>query len=702
MMFSLFVSCPKGFEYLLEEELLALKLKVTRVSPQGVYGEGDLALIYRLCLWSRVANRVQLILLEGPSLDQLALYELCRSYPWDQLFSVDKTLAIEFHGSSSTFRNSMFGAQCIKDAIVDHFRETNGTRPTISREAPQVKLHAHLKHDVVTVSFDLTGYSLHQRGYRIESGIAPLKENVAAAMLMRAKWEQLYAEGYALHDPFCGAGTLVIEAAMIAARVAPGLLRQDQSFHYWKDHQQALWDAIREEALQQIKPLTTPLRGTDFNHDLVKAATANAARALVGEWVTFETLALNDCTSLSSKGLMICNPPYGERLGNVDQLMALYQQLGRALHAHYQGWHAAILTEKPELARAIGLRVKKQYAVFNGALACQLYLYGLDETNKLSGSHDKPLSPGAEMLLNRLKKNHQHLQKWAKREGISCYRVYDADLPDYSFAMDIYNDHVVLQEYKAPTLIDPSKVEKRRQEVIDVVPKALGILPTHVVMKQRLQQKGTEQYQKMSQTAQSLVVSEGRAKFKVNLHDYLDTGLFLDHRLLRSRFAKLPAGTQFLNCFSYTASASVHAALNGATTTNVDLSNTYVTWAKDNFKLNHLDHAKHQFIQEDCLTWLKRARERFDVIFLDPPSFSNSKRMTDTLDIQRDHEELITRAMSRLYPGGTLYFSTNLRYFVMSQRILEQYQVHEITAETIDVDFKRNQRIHHCFTLMNE
>ncbi len=389
-------------------------------------------------------------------------------------------------------------------------------------------------------------------------------------------------------------------------------------------------------------------------------------------------------------------------MGETPQLIPLYQQLGRVLHTNYQGWQAAVLTANPLLAKAIGLRASKQYTLYNGALECKLYTLAVDATNQLKDDQLSSLSDGAQMLVNRLQKNHNHLQKWAKRQQISCYRVYDADLPEYAYAIDIYNDHAVLQEYAAPAMIAAHKVERRSLDVHLVVPEVLGIPPENLVIKQRKQQKGTDQYQKMNQTQRTMVVSEGRAKFKVNLYDYLDTGLFLDHRLLRLKFAQLPPETQFLNCFCYTATASVHAALAGASTTNVDLSNTYLKWAEDNFRRNAIDISKHQFIQEDCLTWLKMTRDRFDVIFLDPPSFSNSKRMSETLDIQRDHESLIRAAMHLLYPGGTLYFSTNFRQFKLSPRIIAEYTVRDMSAETIDVDFKRNPRIHQCFMIGNQ
>ena len=699
MNYSLFVSCPKGLEYLLEEEMRSLGLHVSRVSPQGVYGEADLAVLYHLCIWTRLANRIQLILFSGEAHNEQTLYKLCNEFPWQTVFNAEKTLAIEFHGSSAHIRNSMFGAQVVKDGIVDHFRQFKGIRPNIDRGKPQIRLHAHLKDEIVTVSLDLTGYSLHQRGYRTQAGEAPLKENIAAAMLIRANWPQLVAAGYALHDPFCGAGTLVIEAAMMAGHIAPGLLRQDQALVHWVQHQSSLWEKVRTQALQQVKPIQMKLRGTDNSQKSIEIARANAERAGVLPLVEFEQLELKDCQPNAEKGLMIANPPYGERLSDVSHLIPLYQQLGSTLHSSYQGWYAAILTSNPMLAKAIGLRASKQYTLYNGALECKLYCLKIDAENQLKTGESAALSSGAQMLANRLTKNLNHLQKWLKRNNISCYRIYDADLPEYAYAIDIYNDYAVLSEYAAPSSIAAHKAEKRSLEVIQVVPKVLGLSPNKLVVKQRKQQKGSNQYQKMDQTKHHMTVSEGHAKLKVNLYDYLDTGLFLDHRPMRLRFAQLAPGTRFLNCFCYTASASVHAALAGAITTNVDLSKTYLNWAEDNFRLNKLNLAKHQFVQFDCLEWLKKTRDRFDVIFLDPPSFSNSKRMTGTLDIQRDQLSLIESAMRLLNPEGILYFSTNLRQFKLAPQLSEKYKVKDITGETIDLDFKRNKTIHHCYMI---
>ncbi len=702
MTHAILVTCPKGLEYLLEDELQSLGFHATRISPQGVAGHATLEVIYQICLWSRIANRVLLVLFEGVAAEPQDVLAACRQFAWNDVFQTDLNLAIHFQGMSPNIRNSMFGAQLIKDGIVDYCRDQGLERPTIDREHAQIRLRAYVRKDTVTVYLDLAGYSLHQRGYRLEAGEAPLKETVAAALLMRTSWPVACTEDYGFHDPFCGSGTLVIEAAMMAAKIAPGLLRQDQLLPYWRGHDSQLWAQCRIAALQQHTPAKVILHGTDSDARAVAMAKANAARANVSAYTSFEVQALipGEIKAERPKGLLVCNPPYGERLSDVETLMPLYQTLGEILHRSFANWEAAVLTSDPRLSRAIGLRSHKQYKFYNGPLACQLYCMSLDPTNRLRmDAPAKPLSENAQMFANRLKKNYKHLRTWAQRQHIECYRVYDADLPEYAYAIDVYKEFAVLQEYAPPATIPLEKAEQRRQDVLRVVPEVLGFKPEHIVVKQRSRQRGTQQYEKIAAQRQLLTVKEDDALFYVNLHDYLDTGLFLDHRLLRKRFAALTPGLRFLNCFCYTGTASVRAALAGALTTNVDLSRTYLTWAEDNFHLNGLASSKHQFIQYDCMEWLGLTRDRFDVIYLDPPSFSNSKRMNQTLDIARDHEHMIRACMLLLAPNGTLYFSSNLRQFKLSPTLIQDFNVQDITKDTIDVDFKRNDKIHQCFII---
>jgi 23S rRNA (guanine2445-N2)-methyltransferase / 23S rRNA (guanine2069-N7)-methyltransferase len=428
---------------------------------------------------------------------------------------------------------------------------------------------------------------------------------------------------------------------------------------------------------------------------MIAVARENAERAGLAALVSFEHKNITDCNAPTKKGLLICNPPYGERLGDEAQLAALYQQIGQVMHDNFQGWQAAFLTSNPTLAKATGLRSSKQYSLFNGALACKLYIM-LISGNKLKNQVGEPLSANAQMFANRLQKNYSHLQKWAKRSNLSCFRVYDADLPEYAFAIDYYDGYAVMQEYTPPATIAEHKAQQRRLDVLQATAQVLDIAQDKLINKQRSQQKGKNQYQKIDKTRQMITVNEAAAKFKVNLYDYLDTGLFLDHRPLRLQLAKLAAGTRMLNCFCYTATASVHAALAGAITTNVDMSNTYLRWAEDNFLLNNINLSRHQFIQFDCLEWLDLCSDKFDVIFLDPPSFSNSKRMKDTLDIQRDHPGLIRAAMRSLAPDGVLIFSNNFRKFKLDPAMWEEFEIKDVTKASIPFDFKRS-RPHQCW-----
>lgn len=728
-MFNVFVSCPRALEYLLADEVVGLGIKVEKISPQGVYILAELVDIYKICLWSRIANRVQVILYKGEVNHNDMLYNLTYNYNWLANFSEHNTFAIKFHGTSSRIQNSMYGALLIKDAIVDYFVTNTQQRPNIAKDNPDILIHAHLQHDKITVSLDMTGYSLHQRGYRARNYEAPLKENIAAAMLYRSKWPELSAANYQLYDPFCGTGTIVIEAAMMALNIAPGLLRNDQALRNWKKHDDKLWLATQAEARAAInKSQKLQIFASDISPKAIEIAKESAKLAQVFTMINFKQLDFADYKQPQlDKGLLIANPPFGERLGSLEKLKPLYKIIGEKIYNYFPTWNAAILTYDPTLAKAIEIRSNKQYKLYNGPLECKLYCFTtkplqklvyattciknlanphnlpiLEETNAGSKPIARSLANASQqniMFTNRLSKNYQHLRKWAKKNNISCYRVYDADLPEYAFAIDIYADNCVIQEYKAPSSVPEEKAKQRLEDVYHLTPEVLEINKRNVIVKTRAKQKGKQQYTKIANTKNYIEVNEGRAKFKINLTDYLDTGLFLDHRIMRLEFAKLAPKTKFLNCYCYTATASVHAAISGALTTNLDLSNTYLSWAKDNFLLNSLDISKHRFIQTDCLNWLKNCKEKFEVIFLDPPSFSNSKSMESTLDIQRDHFELIDHALKLLSANGTLYFSTNLRKFKLDPEITSKYNVEDISLKTIDKDFKRNFKIHYCFKI---
>jgi 23S rRNA (guanine2445-N2)-methyltransferase / 23S rRNA (guanine2069-N7)-methyltransferase len=309
------------------------------------------------------------------------------------------------------------------------------------------------------------------------------------------------------------------------------------------------------------------------------------------------------------------------------------------------------------------------------------------------------------MFANRLRKNLKNLGKWARREGIDCFRVYDADLPEYALAIDLYHGEkrwAHVQEYQAPKSVDPEKAMQRLQEALTVLPEVLEIPRGQVFFKVRRRQKGTAQYEKLADAKHFHEVREGNCRLLVNFADYLDTGLFLDHRITRQMIETEAKDKRFLNLFAYTGAATVHAAVGGArTTTTVDMSKTYLEWARRNMALNGLRDKAHQFIQADCTRWLeseaKRAKLRFDLIFLDPPTFSTSKRMEDKFDVQSDHVALIRNAMALLEEGGLLVFSNNFRRFKLDETALSDLNIEEISTKTLPKDFARNPHIHRCW-----
>ncbi|WP_122500558.1 bifunctional 23S rRNA (guanine(2069)-N(7))-methyltransferase RlmK/23S rRNA (guanine(2445)-N(2))-methyltransferase RlmL [Pseudomonas viridiflava] len=743
--YELFLTCPKGLEGLLAEEGTALGLEDTREHTSAIRGSADMETAYRLCLWSRLANRVLLVLKRFPMKDAEDLYHGVLDVEWHDHLESDGTIAVEFSGHGSGIDNTHFGALKVKDAIVDKLRTPDGERPSVDKINPDLRVHLRLDRGEAILSLDLSGHSLHQRGYRLQQGAAPLKENLAAAILVRAGWPRIAAEGGALADPMCGVGTFLVEAGLIAADIAPNIKRERWGFSAWLGHVPALWRKLHDEALARAEAgLAKPplwIRGYEADPRLIQPARNNIERAGLSDWIKVyqgEVATFEPRPDQNQKGLVICNPPYGERLGDEASLLYLYQNLGERLRQSCLNWEAAVFTGAPDLGKRMGIRSHKQYSFWNGALPCKLLLIKVLPDQFVTGERRTPeqrqieretpveteveverkfnkngnpikpapvvveqprLSEGGQMFANRLQKNLKLMGKWVRREGIDCYRVYDADMPEYSMAIDLYHDWVHVQEYAAPKSIDPEKASARLFDALAAIPQALNIDKSRVVIKRRERQSGTRQYERQSAQGQFLEVKEGGVKLLVNLTDYLDTGLFLDHRPMRMRIQREAAGKRFLNLFAYTATASVHAAKGGArSTTSVDLSRTYLDWARRNLSLNGFSD-KNRLEQSDVTVWLQACREEYDLIFIDPPTFSNSKRMEGVFDVQRDQVELIDLAMARLAPGGVLYFSNNFRKFVLDENLGQRYAVEEITQQTIDQDFARNSKIHRAWKI---
>jgi len=726
--YQLFATTPKAMEGILANEIQALGGQNVQQKLAGVAFQGDLAMAYRACLWLRTASRVLLLLGSFEVKSQQDLYDGVQRIDWSGHLNADDSLAVSFNSKNNpAINNTHFGALKVKDAIVDQLRAKFGSRPNVDTEYPSIRVNVYLHNDTAQLSLDLSGESSHKRGYREVSIAAPIKENLAAAILLRAGWPDIAAQGDSLIDPMCGSGTLLVEGALIAGDIAPGLQRDYFGFLGWKQHNPALWQNIWDDAQQRREIGLGKLPviiGFDQDRRTVVAALQHVENAGLAGKIHIEKRDIADASVAESwvKGLIVCNPPYGERLGDEEQAALLYRRFGEVLKQRFTGWHAAMIIGNPELGFKLGIRSHKPITLFNGALECKLLRFTIEEKaffepkaksqqeriehisrRAQSGQADSQ----AEMFANRLRKNLKKLTKWARQNHIHCYRLYDADLPEYAVAVDVYQGEqtwVNVQEYESPKTVDPAKANQRLSGVMAEIPKVLEIPADQVFLKIRRKQKSTDQYEKLSDSRHFHVVEENGCKFWVNFEDYLDTGLFLDHRPMRLLIQQQVKGKRFLNLFAYTGSATVHAAIGGAVSSvTVDMSNTYLDWARRNFVLNGIG-GDHQLVRANCTEWLAtqataKRKAQFDLIFLDPPTFSNSKKMDEAFDIQQDHVQLIRNATALLAPGGILYFSTNFRRFKMDTDALSGLIIEDISSKMIPEDFARDAKIHYCWKI---
>ena len=707
----LFATTARGFEELLKSELTELGAQDAKVAQGGVHYWADDETLYRTLLWSRLSSRILLPIVQAKVFSDLDLYSAVVGVNWLDYFDEKVHFFVDFNGTNQEIRHTQFGAMRVKDGIVDYFERHGRARPNVDKEQPDIRIHAYLNRDEVVLSLDLSGDALHMRGYREDTGKAPLRETLAAAIVLRSGWQK----GTPLVDPMCGSGTLLIEAAQMEAQIAPQLYRLHWGFDFWQGHNQAAWEKVKEEALalaEAEKQRENPphFYGFDLDHRVLQKAKQNAKNAGVAhlmQWQQGDVAAIKN-PSPNVAGTVICNPPYGERLGTTPALIALYSVFGQRLKQQFAGWNASIFSGEPSLLDCLRLRSHRQFKAKNGPLDCVQKNYQIAERTEQSAvenalEFDRTSSVTSEVAVdfaNRLQKNIKKIEKWAKQQGLDAYRLYDADLPEYNLAVDRYADHIVVQEYAAPKNIDENKARQRLLDAVNATLQVTGIETNKLILKVRQKQKGTNQYEKLANKGEYFYVNEYGAKLWVNLTDYLDTGLFLDHRLTRKMLGEMAQGKDFLNLFAYTGSATVHAALGKAkSTTTVDMSNTYLNWAEQNLLLNDIEGKQHKLIQADCLQWLEKCDRQFDLIFVDPPTFSNSKRMEDSWDVQRDHIKLMTNLKRILRPNGTIVFSNNKRGFKMDFAKLEELGLSavEISHKTLPLDFERNKQIHNCW-----
>ncbi len=743
---NLVITCADGLELPLQTELTSFGINSEIKSTGRLTVTGSLKDLYTICLWSRVASRV-LMLIKRKNINTEydvaeQLYGLAKSISWTEQFNLEQTFAIRLSVDKRVAVSQQFAMLRVKDAIADTFNEVYDSRPNVDSKNPDFAIFATVNDKQAELYLDLSGTSLHRRGYRVAMTDAPLKENLAAALLYSAGWhlksDANNAPFYnALIDPMCGSGTFIIEALLMHCDYAVGIDKAATQFGFyqWQHHDETLWTAMVDDAQTRFRealsiaieqPDTLPLiLGFDADSGAILATEKNLIAAGLQDLLPLldlETRALDQLSHTLrpmvkdgrlSNPLIITNPPYGERLGDEDYIRPLYQALGLIVLDSFAGSGInpmlGILAANVEQVDILPIREPKTLRCHNGAITVY-FRYGrliAGQVGSLMSRFEKREIEVEEGLdfINRLQKNLGKLRKQATKENVSNIRVYDADLPDFKVAIDLYGDYVHVQEYAPPKTIPPETAKKRFNLALMGIREVLDINREQVFIKTRARQSGNDQYTKQSNSEKKgkfYIAREDNAYFYVNFTDYLDTGLFIDHRNMRARIKSNSKNKSVLNLFAYTCTASVHAALAGAKkVTSVDLSQNYLDWGKQNFVLNGLDVSrnKYQFVAADIFEWIKDNTEQFDIIFIDPPTFSNSKKFQGTFDVQRDHAALINRAMNRLTADGVLYFSNNFTRFELDEQLTERYDITDITHQTIGFDFNIKKPIHQSFEI---
>ena len=757
-----YATCPKGFEQLLAGELRQLKY-VERIRPLigQVRFEGEMAAGLEVCLWSRLASRVVLVLASSlPAATSDELYASMGSIDWSEHFSHTQTFAIDAHGTNAGLTNSQFVALRAKDAIVDQFARKVSARPSVDTHNPDVRIALRVRQNQLSVGIDFSGTPLFMRGYEPaphmrDKRLPFLRPDYAAALLEIGGWSNLCTSARAqLAALFPGAGTIFVEAAARVHHQAPGLLRAAWGFSSWLQHDEAAWsellaearymrDEFREAAVElnclttdkrSISSTSAMLRSAGLSDSITSVASLDNAALVCADlsWCSLndiarESLAISELIH-AVDSMPSCAHLSLLQMGATDILLLARNQEATEKTSVMVGRDEALLTSY----------VLPEQTTCSASAACSA-----SATSSASTTIALPDSttlttilPASDQFAARLSKVAKVRRKWSQREDISCYRIYDADLPDYAVAIDLFEgkrireiagkgEHIgadeiwlSIAEYAAPKEIDATRARLRLMDVMSITSHVLGVDPHHIVVRTRTKARGGSQYANVAKSsakssAQSayenkLLVDEGGLAFELNFSSGIDFGLFLDHRDTRARIremAKTWAGTgSFLNLFAYTGSATCYAADSGMKyTTTVDLSKTYLTWAKRNMKRNGFEGREHEFIQADVLQWIQEQRHtnhRWNLIFCDPPTFSNSARMRKrSFDIQRDHAEMLIGISRLLTRDGVCIFSCNLRNFKPDVEALAKagVSIEDITQETIPADFERNRKIHHCY-----
>ena len=716
MSLKLVAACAFGLEKPVKWELKDLGIESSIIAPGRIAFAGDFETVCKTNLWLRTADRVLIEVLQFPAPDFDALFETVKSFDWSNWLPANAEFPVTGRSRLSQLTSVPAIQRSVKKAMVESLQRGHG-KSELPEDGARYVVDVALLNDVATLTLDTTGPSLHKRGYRTVYGEAPIKETLAAAMVLLSVWNSERP----LIDPFCGSGTIPIEAALIAQRIAPGRNRQ----FAWQNWEQAKGIETKNHLPSaEQSNLELQISATDVDANVLSLARSNAERAGVLSSIHFQQKAFEDLRSKRKFGCIITNPPYGVRLSERKTLIPLYRSFPAVLQ-RLPTWSHFIITSMPKFEGILQKSATRRRKLFNGRIECMYFQFlgpkpnhrdeieeneNLEERKMESKPPEEEAVFGglknkdqeqAELFQTRLTKRARHLRKWPDR-GITCYRLYERDVPELPFVVDRYENQFHITEYDRPHERDPGRHAAWLELMKKTVAKTFETPIKNIHLKSRRRQAGTLQHEKVNSASRNVIVNEGGLKFLVNLSDYVDTGLFLDHRKTRAMVREEASGANFLNLFCYTGSFSCYAAAgNAASTTSVDWSNTYLDWAKENLSINGFDEDGHRIIRSDTMEFLQRLKpaEKFDLVVVDPPTFSNSKRTEKIWDVQRDYTELLKRLAANVRTDGVVYFSTNFRKFKFDDSALQEYSCREISKQTVPEDF-RNKKIHRCWKLI--
>lgn len=725
----LIATCAFGLEAVVVRELRNLGYEAKVVRPGRLAFDGDARAVCRSNLWLRSADRVLIELASFASPDFDALFETVRALPWEEWIATDAAIPVRGRSLKSQLSSVPACQRTVKKAIVERLQLVM-PGVELAESGSAVPVEVSLVEDTATIDIDTSGDGLHKRGYRTLAAEAQLRETLAAALVQLSFWRPERP----LVDPFCGTGTIAIEAALLGRQIAPGRLRTFAA-EAWAAIPASAWAAAREEAAELALPaLPERVIGSDASAATLKLARHHAELAGVAEDIHFQQHEFAELSSRRKYGCVIANPPYGMRMGRDEEIEALYRSFPAVLR-RLKTWSHFILSARPDLEQLVGQQADRRRKLYNGRIPCTLYQFfgpkpprprreqepieAIDTADEAStvvatprvqrtpvrqafGGLREEASRQAEEFGNRLLKLARHLRRWPTKRGITCYRIYERDIPEVPLVVDRYEEALHIAEFDRPHDRTPAEHADWLDHMVRTAADVLETPRELVFVKRRSRQRGPAQYEPVDDRRALRIVREAGLKFQVNLSDYIDTGLFLDHRITRGMVRDAARGARFLNLFAYTGSFTVYAAAGGAVeTTTVDLLPGHIEWAEENLRLNDLGHSRHRMVCADAREYLASlpGTPQFDLAVVDPPTFSNSKRMDDDWDVQQDHAELLAATLEHMAPGGVVFFSTNSRRFKFDESAISGASFREISKQTVPEDF-RNKRIHRSWRIV--